>query len=145
MKKLFLILSLLVAANFCKGQLDTMLIRPAVTLQAQDWAWLRGKVGLTLDSAVMWSDRNVNTQMRAIQNLTWTTNVAIDSLPGKLVLAFYHVLRKEAGEVVSRYNAILTALQGVTQLSAYYTSYEAAITNDANQAINIGRYIYRDQ
>lgn len=142
MKKLIF---LLLISGSLHAQLDTMLIRQPITMQAQDWAWLRGKLGGSRDSAVLKSDRNVNTQLRATQGLVWTTNVAIDSIPGKLVFAFYQVARKDAGEIVARYSAIIAALTGVTQLTSFFTDYDAAITRDRDAAITIGKYIYLDQ
>lgn len=131
--------------NFVNGQLDTMLIRSSITLEAQQWAWLRGKVGGSRDSAILKSDRNVNAQLRATQGLGWNTPVAIDSIPGKLIFSFYQVLRKESGEVVSWYSAMFSALSAVTQLASYYQNYEEAITRDRQAAITVGKYIYLDQ
>lgn len=136
---------LLLLSSTASAQLDTMLIRQPITMQAQDLAWLRGKVGATRDSAILKSDRNVNVQLRATQGLTWTTNVSIDSLPGKLVYAYYQIIKKEAGENVARFTAIVNALEAVTQLTAWFTAYNVALESDRQSGITIGKYILFDQ
>jgi hypothetical protein len=123
-----------------------MLIRPPITLQAGDWCWLRGKIGATRDSAVLRADRMINLQVANTAGLTFTTNVSIDSIPGKLVLAFYQALKTaNAGEIVTRYTAINSALSAVTQLSFWYGFFEANLVRDYEATRNSGKNFYVDQ
>lgn len=143
MKKLITML-VLTASLESSSQVDTMIIREPITFQLQDLAWLRGKLGATQDSAVMRSDRNINAKVRALPNPTWATNVSVDGLPGRLVIIFYNIAKRNGSEFASRYSAIVSALRGVTQLATYFDNIDDAIDREKDAAITIGKYIYVD-
>lgn len=147
MKQIKLLLSALILSQFLNAQSipDTMIIRPDITMQAQDWCWLRGKLA-EKDSALLTIDRRIHNIIKPQLPLQWTSNVTFDSLPGRLVYAFYQVLKTaNAGEIVSRYTAINNALSGVTQLAYWYGRLDAALDADRQMSIGNGKNVYVDQ
>jgi hypothetical protein len=107
--------------------IDTVSVRN-LQLQAQDWAWLVGKYGDTNeDSATSYQVRRIRDKIRTVNPASWTTNVTIDSIPGKIVLAMYNgVKNAPAGEIASRYAAITSAISGKSNM-IYWTNIADAI------------------
>ena len=149
MKRLILLSTLVGLSKFGNSQQinphDTLIIRQAVTMQAQDIGWLRGKVGASSDSAIQWSDRNINTQMKTIQNLQWTTNVTVDSLPGKLALSFYQNFKRHRSELPDAQSTrISNALRGITVLLPWLNGVDEDYEIRRISSIATGKYIYVD-
>lgn len=145
MKILFILLFAPFVAS-SQANLDTVLIRTDITMQAGDWAWLRGKLGGTKDSTLLTNDRRMNALIKPLLPLAYTTNVSFDSLPGRLVFAFYQALKTaNAGEIVARYTAINNALSAVTQLAYWYGLLDGNLTRDYEATRNYGKNVYVDQ
>lgn len=147
MKKIIALLTGIFLAVIIHAQnLDTVIIRSNITLQAQDWCWLRGKLGASKDSVLLTNDRRMNMLVAPQLPLAWTANVTFDSLPGRLVFAFYQAVKTaNAGEIVSRYTAIVNALAAKTELNYWYGFFDANIARDYDATRNIGKNVYVDQ
>lgn len=147
MKKLILILTLFVLTNTVNSQtLDTVRVRN-LTLQAQDWAWLIGKnASSRTDSLTDKVFRKIRDAAQSAQNATWTTNINIDSLPGKIVMDFYKTAKtSNAGEIVNRYTAITTAIAAKTVLAYWIGRVDEAVSSDYIRAREFGKTILLDQ
>jgi hypothetical protein len=146
MKKIIAVLGIFITGIVYGQDLDTVIIRSNLTLQAQDWCWLRGKLGASQDSALLANDRRMNALVAPQLPLAWTANVTFDSLPGRLVFAFYQAVKTaNAGEIVSRYTAIVSALTAKTELSYWYGFFDANLTRDYEASRNSGKNVYVDQ
>jgi len=147
MKKILgLITVFFIAAQLRAQNLDTVIIRSNITLQAQDWCWLRGKLGASQDSVLLTTDRRMNALVAPQLPLAWTANVTFDSLPGRLVFAFYQAVKTGgAGEIVARYTAIVNALAAKTELSYWYGFFDANLARDFEATKNRGKNVYVDQ
>lgn len=141
MKKVILLLAVFLLTKFANSQrLDTVYIRN-LTLQAQDWAYLIGKYpDKVSDSTTAKAFRTVRDKIRAAGNLTWTTNVNIDSLPGFIGVAFYSFAKQApAGEIAARYSAITSALSAKANI-AYWVGYiDANTAADFDRIRNLGK------
>lgn len=148
MKKLILILTATVLSNFVNAQtLDTVRVRN-LTLQAQDWAWLVGKHSSSInkDSTTAAAFRKIRSTVQAVQSPQWTTNITIDSIPGYIVLAFYQTAKQaNAGEIVSRYMAIVNAISAKTVLAYWIGRQDEAMSQDFIRAREMGKNILLDQ
>lgn len=118
--------------------LDTIRVRN-FTVQAQDFAWFVGKTTFK-DSTEINAFYRIRAAVRAIPNIQWTTNVTVDSLPGKLIWSFYKMAVTNAGEIVSRYTAITTAISAKTVMSYWLGLTDGVRANDYNNARNQGKY-----
>lgn len=117
MKKVLLALCVLITGAAMSQPLDTVYVRN-LTLQAQDWAWLTGKYTQRTDSVTIRAFRKIRTQIQSNIPPAWTTNVTIDSLPGKVVVAFYQMVKNSsAGEIVTRYTTITNAIAAKAPLA----------------------------
>lgn len=127
--------------------LDTIRVRN-LSLQAQDWAWLVGKNAgaINNDSSTVAAFRRIRSAVQAVQNPTWTTNINIDSIPGRVVLAFYQTAKQSnAGEIVSRYTAITNAIAAKTVLAYWIGRIDEAVSGDYTRFRDIGKNILIDQ
>ena len=100
MKKILTLIVIAVSLN-CFGQnIDT--VSANLTLRAQDWAWLVGSVGTGQDSTEKARIRQLRTAMLAANPATWTTNVTINNVPGRILLLMYHTyLNAPFGEMIA--------------------------------------------
>jgi hypothetical protein len=97
-------------------RIDTVLVRN-LPMQIQDWTWFYGKLGMQKDSTFQSALRRVRAKILSTPGATMTTVVTVDSLPGPLVYTFYIAIRASAGENVSRYGAIVSAITSKTNLA----------------------------
>ena len=127
--------------------LDTVYVRH-LTLQARDWAWLvgRNESSINRDSATAKAYRNIRSTVQEVQNLSTTTNVTIDSIPGKIVKDFYATVKfSNAGEISNRYNAITSAISGKAQMAYWVGYYDARVSADYEEIFSRGKRILLDQ
>jgi hypothetical protein len=145
MKKIILIFLVTISINAKAQNLDTVLVRN-LSLQAQDWAWLVGKyVDRDADSATSSQFRRIRDRIRTANPATWSTSVNIDSIPGAIVLAMYKAVKfANAGEIVSRYSAIITAISAKTNLSSWLTTFDTLIGNEFTRFRDRGKNIIMD-
>lgn len=148
MKKL-LLLTVIILPIMASAQtgLDTIRVRH-LQLQAQDWAYLVGKNegAINKDSANSAAFRKIRTAVQAVQNPQWTTNITIDSIPGYVVMAFYQTAKTaSAGEIVSRYMAIVNAISAKTVLLYWVGRVDEAVSQDYNRMRDKGKNILLDQ
>lgn len=101
MKKIIILL--LIASN-CYGQnLDTVSV--SLTLRSQDWAWGVGKHGSGSDSISRAAIRAIRVAVLAANPSTWTTNVTINNVPGRVIMYIYNqFLTAPFGEVLQMGN-----------------------------------------
>lgn len=88
MKKIILAIFILISINSYSQNLDTVTV--SLTLRSQDWAWLVGKFGAGTDSIERVQVRNIRTQIIAANPQTWTTNVTINNLKGRVIIWMYN-------------------------------------------------------
>jgi hypothetical protein len=138
----FLILSLSVKAQI----IDTVLVRSGITLQAGDWAWMVGHLpDVNQDSVTAVQFRRIRDKIRIANPALWTTNVTIDSLPGKVVLAMYQTVKlATAGEIAARYAAITGAISAKANMTFFINQVDAAILNDYTKRRDRGKYMLMD-
>lgn len=146
MKKILSLLSVTLIACAIKAQnIDTVIVRN-LQMQAQDWAWLVGKSGIQTDSNSLKVYRRIRAKIQESIPPNWTTNVTIDSLPGRAVMAFYEMtLRADAGEIAPRYTAIKNAISAKTNLSYWIGFMDARISGEFDRKRDIGKNILIDQ
>jgi hypothetical protein len=145
MKKLFALLFVFATIKVSAQNLDTVIVRN-LQLQAQDWAWLVGSYpNINGDSATTVTFRRLRDKIRAANPTTWTTNVTIDSLPGKVVFTFYQLAKtSNAGEIVSRYTAITSSISAKTNLAYWIGYFDAVMQSDFDRKRDKGKNIVMD-
>jgi hypothetical protein len=144
MKRLIFIVAVAFSLSAKSQNLDTVLVRN-LTLQAQDWAWLVGKYGVPTDSVNLVAFRRIRAKVQQSIPPTWTTNVTIDSLPGKVVVSMYEMTqRADAGEVVNRYTAIKNAISSKVNLSYWIGFIDARVSSEFDRKRDIGKNILID-
>jgi PKD repeat protein len=142
MKKVIFIALAVVLFNSASSQ-----VVASLTFQAQDWAWLIGKNvnSIHVDSASATEFRKIRDQIRAINPASYTVNVTVNNVPEWVTMAFYRTVKTgNAGEIVSRYTAITTQIEGKAQLAAQIQSFNARLTEDFEATRDIGRTIVMD-
>ena len=88
MKKIStLITGLLLTAFIYAQNLDTVTVN--LTLRSQDWAWLVGKLGAGGDSTERTQIRSLRAQMIAANPTTWTENVQVTGIKGRVIIWMY--------------------------------------------------------
>ncbi len=61
---------------------------------------------------------------------SWTTNVTIDSIPGRVVVEFYQIVKQlPAGEIATRYTAITSAISAKINVAYWIGFTDAAASN----------------
>lgn len=145
MKKILSLLSVILIASCLKAQvLDTVIVRN-LQLQSQDWAWLMGKYGVQTDTFSLKLYRRIRAKIQESIPPSWTTNVTIDSLPGRAVMAFYEMtLRADAGEIAPRYTAIKNAISAKANLAYWIGFVDARISAEFDRKRDIGKNILID-
>lgn len=143
----YLIILLLFPCIVSAQRLDTVYVRN-LSLQAQDWAWLVGKNASNInnDSSTIAAFRKIRAAVQAVQNPGWTTAINIDSIPGRIVLAFYSTAKtSNAGEIVSRYTAITNAISAKVVLAYWVGRVDEAVSSDYIRAREAGKNVLIDQ
>lgn len=147
MKKLLTFLTIVLPISVMSQILDTVYVR-TLTMPAKDWSWVVGKNASSIngDSLTIVAFRKIRAAAQSVQNPTWDTNITIDSIPGRIVLGFYQTAKTaNAGEIVSRYTAITTAIAAKTVLAYWIGRIDEAVSSDYNRAREIGKQILLDQ
>lgn len=146
MKKIFLFLLVAFTMNLNGQNIDTVLVRN-LQLQGQDWAWLIGKniSSINNDSASAKQFRRIRDRIRTANPGAWTTNVTIDSIPGWVAFAFYKTAKSSnAGEIVSRYTGITTAIEAKANMTFLITPYNSTLLSDFNKFRDAGKNVVMD-
>ncbi len=137
MKKIITsIAALFITANIYSQNIDTVSV--SLTIPAQGWAWAIGEYGEGNDSLTRKKVRDIRTSIIAANPVNWATNVQINNVPGKIVLAIYRIFCHAPFNIVIQmgsnnvertviYNNIRainnSALQYfITQIDEYYLS-----------------------
>lgn len=125
--------------------IDTVVVRN-LQMQAQDWAWVVGKYGVPTDSLNLVVFRKIRAKIQQAIPPTWATSITIDSLPGRVVLAFYEMVqRADAGEIVNRYTAIKNSISGKANLSYWIGFIDARVSMEFDRKRDLGKNILIDQ
>lgn len=147
MKKLILFLCIALPLSAMSQLLDTIRVRH-LTQQAQDWALLVAmNVGnQNTDSLSIATFRKMRSVVQAVQNPQWTTNITIDSIPGKIVLEFYmRAKQASAGQVATRYTTITNAISAKAVLSYWIGRIDESFARDYEDTRNKGKNLLLDQ
>lgn len=144
MKKI--LLAMLLFSGAANAQtLDTIYVRN-LTMQAQDWLWLTGRTSFRSDSITLKGFRTIRKRAQEVAPIALTANVNIDSIPGKLVVDFYRIVKTApAGEIVGRYTAITNAISGKTILAAFLSVIDVSTAADFVRWRELGKYDLIDQ
>lgn len=130
MKKIILAICIVFSIQSSSQNIDTVFVRN-LTLQAGDWAYLVGSYNLTLDSVSMSGYRKIRAKIQEAIPPSWTTNVTIDSIPGRTVVEFYQIIKSSAaGEIATRYTAITNAIAAKTNVTYWVGYFDAANTSE---------------
>lgn len=135
----------LFAYNSQAQNIDTVLVRN-LQMQSQDWAWIIGNVpDIVADSATAYHYRRIRDRIRTANPAAWTTNVTVDSIPGKIALWMYVTTKtSHAGEIAARYTAITAALESKTNLTSFINSFNTRLSNEFDLKRNRGKSIVMD-
>lgn len=147
MKKVFSLLSVMFLAAVINAQnIDTVLIRPGLTLTGERWAWIFGQYGDTApDSATAREIRRIRLEIKTANPATWATNVTVDSIKGTFAMAFYRMIKSaNAGEVAPHYTAVTSAIEAVPIMSTFIATYNAVLLADFERKRNKGKTIVMD-
>jgi hypothetical protein len=140
MKKLLLIVLVLPLAAASQVNLDTVYVRN-LQLQAQDWLYMTGKYTTRTDSLTLKGFRKIRARAQEVAPIALTANVNIDSIPGRVVVQFYMIIKNApAGEIAARYTSITNAISAKTVLSTYLNAIDAAATAEFIRARELGKY-----
>lgn len=130
MKKIIAVICILFSITAKSQNIDTVFVRN-LTLQAGDWAYLVGSYNLTLDSVSISGYRKVRAKVQEALPPNWTTNITIDSIPGRTVVEFYQIIKSSpAGEIATRYMAITNAIAAKTNITYWVGYFDAANTSE---------------
>jgi hypothetical protein len=123
--KTLIAIFLMISISTQAQNIDTVWVRN-LQLQAGDWAWAVGRANdVNADSVTAYSFRRIRDRIRTVNPASFSTNVTIDSIPGKIVLAIYMMVKNApAGEIVSRYTAMTTAIAAKTNMTTWITAYD---------------------
>jgi hypothetical protein len=144
-KTLSLFGALLIAVMMNAQSIDTVLVRN-LQLQAQDWAWIIGNVpDIVADSATAYHYRRIRDRIRTANPAAWTTNVTVDSIPGKIALWMYVTTKtSHAGEIATRYSAITSSLEGKANLTSFINAFNTRFSSEFDLKRNRGKSIVMD-
>lgn len=144
MKRIIVAFLVFVSVGAAAQNLDTVIVRN-LQLQAQDWAYLVGSYNTTADSAAMDAYRKIRDAVQKNKPASWTTNLTIDSLPGSVVVAFYQIAKtSNAGEIVSRYTAIINAISAKANIAYWVGFIDSAVLNDFSRKRDRGKNLLID-
>jgi hypothetical protein len=141
MKKIItLITGLFLSAIIYAQNLDTVSV--SLTLRAQDWAWLVGKHGAGNDSTERVAIRNLRAAVLVANPATWTTNVTINGVKGRIVIWMYNAFCSAGfqevinmGSTTAERTTIYTTIRNINNSAIQY--YIGVIdANFTNQFIN---------
>lgn len=124
MKKIIIFITIILSVKSYSQSLDTVSV--SLTLRSQDWAWAIGQYGEGDDSATRVKIRAIRTAIIAANPQTWTTNVTINSLSGKVVFGIYKLFCRAS------FNTIIQMGTTTAERTTIYTNIKA-LTNSALQ------------
>jgi hypothetical protein len=140
-----IIFSFISITNAKAQNIDTVLVRN-LQLQSGDWAWLAGKYPYSTDSVTLRGLRRIRSAVQANIPPNYTTNLTIDSLPGIIVNQMYFIVKNApAGEIVSRYTAITSAISAKTNMAYFVGLIDGAMNAAFLRTREIGKNILIDQ
>lgn len=144
MKKIILSLLILFSVTVNAQTLDTVIVRN-LTMQSQEWAFLIGSYNTTADSITMVAYRRIRNKVQEAIPQNWTTNLTVDSLPGKVVIDFYQIAKTSAaGEIATRYTQILNAISSKTNLAYWIGFVDANSLSDFQRKRDRGKNLLID-
>jgi len=144
-RMLTLFMICLSVSAFSQNNLDTIYVRN-LTMQAQDWAWLTGKSPIRSDSLTMKGFRKIRSTIQANIPSNFTTNVTIDSVPGKVIVLFYQITKTSpAGEIAARYNAITNAISAKTVIAYWVGVIDGTASSEFTRHRDLGKNDLIDQ
>lgn len=144
MKTISFIIVILFSLAIKAQNIDTVIVRN-LTLQSQEWAYLVGSYNTTADSVTMVAYRRIRNKVQEAIPQTWTTNLTVDSLPGKVVMDFYQLAKTSAaGEIASRYTQILNAISSKTNLAYWIGFIDANSLSDFQRKRDRGKNLLID-
>lgn len=144
MKKILIVITILVSLKSTAQNIDTVFVRN-LTLQAQDWAYLVGSYNLTLDSVSMSGYRKIRAKVQEAVPPNWTTNITIDSIPGRTIVEFYQIIKASAaGEIATRYTAITNAIAAKTNVTYWVGYFDAANISEFTRRRDKGKNLLID-
>ncbi len=116
--------ALFITANIYSQNIDTVSV--SLTLRSQDWAWAIGEYGEGSDSLTRKKVRDIRTAIIAANPATWTTNVTINNVPGRIVVAIYRLFSNAS------FNTVMQMGNNNAERTVIYTNIRA-INNQALQ------------
>lgn len=144
MKTLLIAIATLFSLTIKAQILDTVIVRN-LTMQAQDWAYIVGSYNTTADSVTMVAYRRIRNKVQEAIPPNWTTNMTVDSLPGRVVVEFYQLAKSSgAGEIVNRYTAIINAISSKTNLAYWIGFVDANSLTDFTRKRDKGKNLLID-
>lgn len=130
---------------FSQNNLDTIYVRN-LTMQAQDWAWLTGSYPKRADSLTLKGFRKIRSTVQSNIPASFTTNVTVDSVPGKVIVLFYQIVKTSpAGEIAARYSAITNAISAKTVLAYWIGVIDGTASAEFTRHRDIGKNDLIDQ
>jgi hypothetical protein len=146
MKTIFVLLAFALSlSSIAQNNLDTVYIR-TLTMQAQDWAWLTGRYPNRADSTTLKAFRKIRTTVQSNIPASFTTSVTVDSLPGRVVIQFYQVVKTSpAGEIVNRYTAITNAISAKTVIAYWLGLIDGVASAEFTRCRDLGKNDLIDQ
>lgn len=146
MKTIIAAFLIVISVSVRAQNIDTVLVRN-LQMQAQDWAWIVGHYNdVNADSLTSATFRRIRNKIQAASPGSWTTNVTIDSLPGKIALAMYQVVKlANAGEIAPRYTAITSAISGKANMTYFTDKVDAALNEDYLRVRERGKNMLLDE
>lgn len=116
MKKIILLVTSVVfglAVYSQPGSLDTS--KSNLTIKASELAYYISYLADSKDSADIAFVRTLRTQVQGINNLTWNTNITINNLAGKYIVAIYDIGKRiPAGEALQLGVTVLNTIAGLS-------------------------------
>ncbi len=128
MKKLLSLFIILISLNSFSQNIDTIYVR-YLTLRTEDWYWLKGNWSPSDESSkAAW--KKMRTKLNADNPASNTTLVMIDSIPGKVALAFYNTFMQfSKGETSSLTNTISQNIKAYTPMLPFTNAVDADMLN----------------
>ena len=139
MKKLLAIILFLPLVASSQVNMDTVYIRN-LTMSKALWMYHTGTYGQTDDSTISVQIGRIN---QAVTGVGLNAQVTVDSLPGRLVVAFYgQVLTARTGTTIGRVTEMRQPFAGKAQITDALAAMEAAADAEFARRVRLG-FIYR--
>ena len=125
MKKILSTILILVSIEtFSQGSMDTIYVRN-LTLRWEEWAWLKGKWS-PADSVEKKTFRKIRSAVLDANPSSFTTNITIDSIPGKTAMIFYTIFNNSSkAETAPMSNNISQNIKNYAPMTAFCNLFDA--------------------